>query len=91
MEFVAGMANNLKLINACSVIVIITMAMLVHCSSSVLIVSPRITSQNGHPHMLTSAHKEVPLRFANVNTVACVARKFIEEHGVHILWQPVLK
>ena len=49
MEFVVGMTNNLKVIDARRMMVIIAVAMLVHCSSSVLIIGVRITSQNGHP------------------------------------------
>ena len=75
MEFIVGVANNLKVVHTRWMVAVMTM--LSDCSSSFCTISIQVFCHNGDSQMLVRSHLVVAFRFSNVNTVACVARKFI--------------
>ena len=69
------MANNVKVVYTRCMTQIV--AVFVDCRGTAFIVRENIVSLYGNPEVLIRSHLEVTLSFTYVDTVACVARKFI--------------
>ena len=75
MEFIAGMANNLKIVDTALMFKFVTM--LINCRGIISIVCEWFVREERNSHVFVRADLKMSFCLTYVGTIACTAREFI--------------